>query len=363
MPRAAYWNLYGPTETNVCTFAPIPLPVPDDRTQPYPIGPVCSHCAALVLDEQGAEQPRGGEGLLWIAGPSLFRGYWNRPDLDAQVFLQRDGRRWYNTGDVVREERDGFVYLGRRDRMVKRRGYRIELGEIETALQSHPGLREAAVVALPDAGDGLRIRAHVARAAHDGRPTIVDLKRFCASALPPFMSPDLFSFHEALPRTSTSKVDYQALLREPPPAPGSHPSRQPKRVPAWLPPIVRDLAHHGPNEEDELGLLAGYYEELLNASNEATHRSDPGRAGATRSGSTRRMSASTASSGTGPSPDSTSSPPRARASSPTATGSPTASASSRSRRGRGGSRSSATRSCGGSARRSAARSSRSSRRG
>ncbi len=215
VPKPAYWNLYGPTETNVCNFARIPLPVPDERTQPYPIGALCSHCEGLVLDEQLVEQPRGGEGLLWIAGPSLFRGYWNRPDLDANVFLERHGKRWYNTGDVVREDPAvGFIYVGRRDRMVKRRGYRIELGEIEAALQRHPALREVAIVALPDAEAGVKVRAHVTpSSAVAARPSLIDLKRFCAEVLPPYMSPDLFVFHEALPRTSTNKVDYPALAR------------------------------------------------------------------------------------------------------------------------------------------------------
>jgi amino acid adenylation domain-containing protein len=212
LPKPRYWNLYGPTETNVCNYAQIPLPVPEERTQPYPIGPLCSHCEALVLDEQQVELPRGAEGLLWIGGTSVFQGYWNRPDLDAKVFLERHGKRWYNTGDVVREDpSNGFVYVGRKDRMVKRRGYRIELGEVEAALQSHPGLREAAVVSRPDAESGVKIVAHVSCAG--ARLSLVELKRFCASALPPYMSPDVFRFHDALPRTSTDKVDYQALLR------------------------------------------------------------------------------------------------------------------------------------------------------
>ncbi len=212
VPHAAYWNLYGPTETNVCAWARIPLPVAEDRTQPYPIGALCPHCEGAVLDEQRRAVARGSEGVLWIAGPSLFQGYWKRPELDAGVFMQRDGRRWYDTGDVVREEREeGYVFVGRKDRMVKRRGYRVELGEIEAALHGHPGLREVAVVALPDSENGVTIRAHVA-AAGGGRPSLVELKRFCAAALPGFMSPDRFVFHDALPRTSTGKVDHQALL-------------------------------------------------------------------------------------------------------------------------------------------------------
>jgi amino acid adenylation domain-containing protein len=209
-PHAAYYNLYGPTETNVCTFARIPLPVPDDRTQPYPIGPACSHCTPLVLDD-GTPVAAGSEGLLYISGPSVFQGYWNRPKENDAAFIERDGVRWYNTGDVVREDRvEGFVYVGRRDRMVKRRGYRIELGEIERGLYQHPQLSEAAVISVPDPAAGVKIVAFVA--ASGGKPSIIDLKTFCAQHLPAYMSPDVFVVSDALPRTSTDKVDYQRLV-------------------------------------------------------------------------------------------------------------------------------------------------------
>ncbi|HKX46891.1 MAG TPA: AMP-binding protein, partial [Planctomycetota bacterium] len=215
--RADWYNLYGPTETNVCTFARIPLPIPDERVEPYPIGPACSHCDALVVDEHGAPVARGAEGLLLIAGPSVFLGYWNRPDDDARVFRSLAGRRWYDTGDVVREGDAGeLVYVGRRDRMVKRRGYRIELGEIEKGLYRHPALREVGVVALSDEA-GVRI---VACFSCDGEPpSLVDLKKFSSEVVPTYMVPDTFRRFDALPSTSTGKMDYQRLLqwlRQPP---------------------------------------------------------------------------------------------------------------------------------------------------
>jgi amino acid adenylation domain-containing protein len=212
-PWAAFYNLYGPTETNVCTFARIPLPVPDDRTVPYPIGWPCSHCDAVVLDEDGRQLSGDDEGLLYIAGPSVFAGYWNRPEQNAKAFLDREGRRWYNTGDVVRlDPQDGYVYVGRRDRMVKRRGYRIELGEIERGLYQHPAIGEAAVISVPDQSAGVRIIAYLS-AGTPVRPTIIELKTFCAGNLPAYMSPDVFRFLEKLPRTSTDKIDYQGLTR------------------------------------------------------------------------------------------------------------------------------------------------------
>ena len=210
-PTPVYYNLYGPTETNVCTFARIPDRVPPDRQEPYPIGFACDHCAPLVLDEQGREVAEGDEGLLFISGPSVFQGYWNRPEVNRTLFLERDDRRWYNTGDVVRwVPGEGYLYIGRRDRMVKRRGYRIELGEIERALYLHSNVREAAVIATTDADGGVRIIAYLSCGV-EARPSIVEMKTFCASHVPVYISPDRFVFLERLPRTSTDKVDYQAL--------------------------------------------------------------------------------------------------------------------------------------------------------
>jgi amino acid adenylation domain-containing protein len=212
-PHPAYFNLYGPTETNVCTFAPVPLPVPEERTEPYPIGPACAHCEALVLDNDAVEVAAGEEGLLYIAGRSVFSAYWGRPDLTEPRFVSRHGRRWYNTGDVVRlDPRQGYVYLGRRDRMVKRRGYRIELDEIERGLHAAEQVREVAVIAAADAEAGVKIAAFVAMRAGE-RASVIEMKQISARALPASMSPDLFLFLDALPRTPTDKVDYQALAR------------------------------------------------------------------------------------------------------------------------------------------------------
>ncbi|MCC6179368.1 MAG: amino acid adenylation domain-containing protein [Chloroflexi bacterium] len=212
LPAPRYYNLYGPTETNVCTFAEVPAVIPDARTVPFPIGGACSHCLTRVVDEQGRTVANGDEGELVVSGPSVMRGYWNLPERTARAFIvDPDGRRWYRTGDIVADDGDGaYRYVGRRDRMVKRRGYRIELGEIEAGLYTHPAVREAAVVALPDDEGGVKIRAFLA--CRDGaHPSTIELKRFCAEHLPRYMVPDQFSFLEQLPRTSTDKTDYQRL--------------------------------------------------------------------------------------------------------------------------------------------------------
>ncbi len=211
LPNRRYFNLYGPTETNVCTFYEVPSVIPDDRTEPFPIGKACKHLQARVLDEEGHEIKLGERGELCIAGPAVMHGYWNLPEQSTQAFWEAEGARWYRTGDIVIEPPDGnYVYVGRRDRMVKRRGYRVELGEIEAGLYRHPIIKEAAVVALPDQEAGVRIRAFLS--CQEGkRPSIIELKRFCMEVLPPYMIPDVFSFQDALPKTSTDKIDYQRL--------------------------------------------------------------------------------------------------------------------------------------------------------
>lgn len=212
LPQPRYFNLYGPTETNVCTFYEIPAQIPPERTQPFPIGKACSHLRTKVVDEWGREVPAGEEGELVVGGPGVMQGYWNLPEKSAGAFLaDASGQRWYKTGDVVIERADGdYIFLGRRDRMVKKRGYRIELGEIEAALYRHPAIKEAAAVALADEESGIRIKAFLS--CHDGkRPSLINLKRFCAENLPLYMVPDLFSFEPSLPHTSTGKIDYQTL--------------------------------------------------------------------------------------------------------------------------------------------------------
>lgn len=213
-PIPRYFNLYGPTETNVCTWYEVPAQIPAERSEPFPIGKVCSHLQGLVVDEHDHEVARGGEGELCIRGAGVTQGYWNLPENNQRAFLQRpDGTRWYRTGDLVVEEPGGdFRFLGRKDRMVKKRGYRVELGEIEACLYRHPQVREAAVVAIPDQELGLKVRAHLA--TRDGqRLSIIELKRFCSEHLPKYMIPDAFSFHAELPKTSTDKTDYQRLLQ------------------------------------------------------------------------------------------------------------------------------------------------------
>jgi amino acid adenylation domain-containing protein len=210
-PHPQYFNLYGPTETNVCTYYSLRAPLPESQTTPLPIGRKCSGDETCVVDPDGAIAARGEEGELVVAGGSVMLGYWNLPERNVEAFVEFDGRRWYRTGDVVREDENGdYVFLGRRDRMVKRRGYRVELGEIEAALHAHPAIPQAAVIARPSADGDTEIIAFVVWADTE-RMSLVRMKQFCAGKLPIYMIPDRFVPLPDMPKTSTDKIDYQRL--------------------------------------------------------------------------------------------------------------------------------------------------------
>ena len=213
--RPRLFNLYGPTETNVCTYYEVVETIPDDRTEDLPIGPACPHYTARVVDADDADVPRGEVGELLMAGVSVMRGYWNMPEQTAAGFLDDGERRWYRTGDLVIDTGDerGFLFRGRKDRMIKKRGYRVELGEIETCLNAHEKVREVGVVAVPDDDRGMMVTAFLGAPEGD-RPGVIALKTHCARTLPLYMVPDRFVVLDALPRTSTDKVDYQRLKEQ-----------------------------------------------------------------------------------------------------------------------------------------------------
>jgi amino acid adenylation domain-containing protein len=210
-PHATMWNLYGPTETNVCTAYRIPAAIPEDQTSPFPIGRACEPLLARVVDESSCEVPAGQLGELIVAGPGVMRGYFGQPELSEAAFVvDQVGTRWYRTGDLVRDLGDGVLqFHGRRDRMVKKRGYRIELGEIEEALYRHDGVDRAGVVARTGE-EGLSIMAFVALKPNE-KASIIAMKRHCTKFLPHYMIPDTVTFLDQLPETSTDKVDYQSL--------------------------------------------------------------------------------------------------------------------------------------------------------
>lgn len=210
LPGVMFYNLYGPTETNVCTFYRLPDDI-SELNESVPIGEPCPYARTKVVDDNGQTVAAGEMGELLVAGGSVMQGYWAGAERRTAPFaIDSAGERWYRTGDFVREDADGnYRFLGRRDRMVKKHGYRVELDEIEACLHRHPAIKEAAVVGVENSAAGMQITAFVA--SPGAKLSIIELKRFCVENLPAYMVPDFFRFHAVLPKTSTSKIDYTSL--------------------------------------------------------------------------------------------------------------------------------------------------------
>jgi len=219
LPKPRMANLYGPTETNVCTWYEVGQ-IPESQTTPIPIGKACANMAVIAIDDAGRRVlAPGEEGLLYARGSNVMQGYYGRQSESAACFISNpfaSGRdeKLYCTGDwVTIDEQGDFLLIGRKDHMIKTRGYRVELGEIEAVMVAHPAVNEAVALAIPDEAIGNAIRAIVT--LDDGNSiNATELKRHCAEKLPPYMVPEEIEFCDTLPRTGTGKIDRQRLLRE-----------------------------------------------------------------------------------------------------------------------------------------------------
>ncbi len=219
LPGPRYLNWYGPTETNVCTWYEVPRGSAG-LTAPVPIGKACANTDVFAVTDDGDRVSKpGDEGELHARGPGLMSGYWGQPEktgtaLVSNPFQAAFDEPAYRTGDLVTVDDEGnFVYLGRRDGMVKTRGYRVELGEVESAIYQHSGVREAVVVPVPDDMLGNRLRAVVC-AEDPGGLTREELLDHCRRRLPAYMVPDAVEFRDALPRNANGKVDRVALAQQ-----------------------------------------------------------------------------------------------------------------------------------------------------
>lgn len=208
VPQARFFNLYGPTETNVCTFHEVESP-PAAEDPPVPIGRACANTRCEVVDETGAVSERvGDEGELVVHGSTVAQGYWADPERTARGFPDA---YTYRTGDIVEILADSppsYRFVGRRDHLIKSRGYRIELGEVEAALYGSGAVEECVVVPVPDELMGNRLVAFCAVRGDLGED---QLKQGCRERVPGYMVPDRIEIVDALPRTANDKYDRTRL--------------------------------------------------------------------------------------------------------------------------------------------------------
>ena len=247
------WNLYGPTETTVwSTLWQVP-----ENPQRIGIGQPIANTRILIAAEDGTPLPPGIPGELFISGAGLAEGYWQRPELTAERFVEPvlpRLPRYYRTGDLARWLPDGTLEcLGRSDGQVKVRGFRVELGEIDATLLSHVGVAEAATVL---AGERLVAWYRPVFPGLDPAEILDHLR----ARLPDYMVPSPLVALDHLPLSSSGKIDRRALAARPLPESAAAPAL------SAADPLARELAAiwgdilecHGVGVDDDFFALGGH---------------------------------------------------------------------------------------------------------
>jgi acyl-CoA synthetase (AMP-forming)/AMP-acid ligase II len=168
-----------------------------------------------IEDDEGNQIGPGVVGELIVRGPHVMQGYWQNPGATAQRVREgrHPGERVLATNDLFRTDEEGFLYfVGRRDDIIKSRGEKVPPREVEEVLHLDSGIKEAAVVGVPDRLLGEAVHAHVSP-REGSELDVASLKRLCAEHLEDYMVPQRIVIHEELPRNNNGKVDRLGLAQ------------------------------------------------------------------------------------------------------------------------------------------------------
>jgi long-chain acyl-CoA synthetase len=209
---------FGLTETSPIVALNLPW-----AHKPGAVGKIIPDVQVKTVDEQGRDLPTGVDGgELYIKGPNVMKGYYNKPELTEEVLLppEPDGLRWFKTGDIARLDEEGYLHItGRKKDMIIMAGEKIFPREIEEALKQHPAVLMAAVVGAKDAQRGEAPVAFIQLTPEAGkegsgvaRPTEQELRAFVREVIAPYKTPREIYFVEELPITPTGKVLKRELL-------------------------------------------------------------------------------------------------------------------------------------------------------
>jgi long-chain acyl-CoA synthetase len=212
LPQVKLFSMFGLTECKRVSY----LPPEDLDKRPGSVGKAIPNCEVWIEDESGRVLGPGETGQLVIRGSNVMRGYWNDPELTARHFRagRYPGEMILHSGDLFRMDAEGFLYfLGRKDDMIKCRGERVSPKEVENLICEVNGVREAAVIGLPDEIEGQAITACV---VCDGRADLDEkaIRKHCNRHLEPFAVPRHIVFMKHLPRAAHGKIDRRSLAEE-----------------------------------------------------------------------------------------------------------------------------------------------------
>lgn len=208
-PNARLFSMYGLTECKRCTY----LPPEDLARKPGSVGIAIPNTELWLVDEHGNRLGPNQVGQLVIRGATVMQGYWGKPEESAQRLKPGPlpGERVLYTGDLCRLDEDGYLYfVGRMDDIIKSRGEKVAPAEVEAALYAIPGVKEVAVIGVPDELLGTAVKALLV--FEEGTAlTEQELRHECQQRLEGFKVPRYFERVPSLPRTHTGKISKTGL--------------------------------------------------------------------------------------------------------------------------------------------------------
>jgi len=208
-PGARVYSMYGLTECKRCTY----LPPKDLDRKPGSVGIAIPNTEVWVVDEQGSRVAPGVVGQFVVRGATVMKGYWEKPEATAKKLKPGSlpGEQVLWTGDYCKMDEEGYVYfVGRMDDIIKTRGEKVAPKEVENILVNLPGVREVAVIGVPDDILGQAVKAFVV--LEPGKQiSAKEIQTYCQSKLENFMVPKLVEFVPDLPKTDTGKVKKTGL--------------------------------------------------------------------------------------------------------------------------------------------------------
>ena len=204
-----YVEGYGLTETAAPSHTN-----PPDAPKKQCLGIPFMSVDSRVVDPQTLiELPIGEAGEIVTSGPQVFKGYWKRPDATAEAFFERDGKRFFRTGDMGRIDEEGYFFMtDRLKRMINASGFKVWPAEVEALMFRHPAIQEACIISTRDAYRGESVKAVVVlRSSHKGQVSEQDIIDWCRENMAVYKIPRVVSFVDALPKSGSGKVMWRAL--------------------------------------------------------------------------------------------------------------------------------------------------------
>jgi len=174
-------------------------------------------CVAAIVEAEGTQfLPVGATGELVFKGPNVFTGYWNKPEATKEVLMEVNGETWLRTGDLAKMDEEGYFYFyDRKKDMIKYKGLQVFAREVEEVICSHPQVKEAGVIGVPDPEVGERVKAIVVLESEArGRVSEEDIMKYCAGKISGYMVPKIIEFRGEVPKTDIGKVSRRELREE-----------------------------------------------------------------------------------------------------------------------------------------------------